>query len=110
MLSSPIGRLRAIGLSEGISFLLLLGIAMPLKYMLDFPAAVKVVGWIHGVLFVLYIIALIHVTFTQRWPILKAFVGFIASLIPFGTFILDARLRREEQEAHNRNSFGKNLR
>ncbi|MGN6531837.1 MAG: DUF3817 domain-containing protein, partial [Ginsengibacter sp.] len=49
-----IRQLRWIGIAEGISFLLLLGVAMPLKYLYDFPVAVKVTGWIHGLLFILY--------------------------------------------------------
>ena len=52
MLSHSIGRLRAIGMLEGVSFLVLLGVAMPLKYLAGMPAAVKIVGWVHGILFV----------------------------------------------------------
>nr|MBJ6878079.1 DUF3817 domain-containing protein [Vibrio cholerae] len=55
MLSTPIGRLRAIGLIEGISFLLLLFVAMPLKYFAGFATAVKITGMAHGVLFILFI-------------------------------------------------------
>ncbi|MBE1441444.1 MULTISPECIES: DUF3817 domain-containing protein [unclassified Paenibacillus] len=94
MLKTPIGRLRAVGLYEGISFLVLLIIAMPLKYYANFPQAVKVVGMLHGVLFVLYLLALAHVTFAHRWNILKVLGAIIASLLPFGTFVMEARLRK----------------
>ena len=97
MLRTPIGRLRVIAFIEGISFLLLLGVAMPLKYVAGLPAAVKTAGWIHGILFMLYLFAVAEVTVRRRWPYALAFGALVASLIPFGTFALDARLRREER-------------
>ena len=95
--NTSIGRFRLIGLTEGASFLLLLLVAMPLKYMAGFSQPVKIMGWIHGLLFILYIISLINVKFSLRWPLMRVFVAFLASLIPFGTFILDAQLRKEEK-------------
>jgi integral membrane protein len=97
LLRTPIGRLRIIAFIEGISFLLLLGVAMPLKYFAGMPAAVKTAGWIHGVLFMLYLFAVAEVTFRRRLPFALACGALLASLIPFGTFALDARLRREER-------------
>jgi integral membrane protein len=91
-IKTPLGRFRLIGLLEGISFLVLLGIAMPLKYKLGLPLAVKYVGWAHGLLFILFIVALAQVAFTYRWSIVKVILAFVASLVPFGTFILDAKL------------------
>ncbi|GED68423.1 membrane protein [Brevibacillus reuszeri] len=96
MMNTPLGRFRVIGILEGISYLVLLGIAMPLKYFLDVPAAVKIAGSLHGVLFVLYILALAHVTLKNRWSIIRVIGAFIASLLPFGNFVLDARLRKEQ--------------
>ncbi len=97
MLKTPIGRLRAVGLLEGLSFLVLLFIAMPLKYLAGMPLAVKMVGWAHGLLFVLYLLALVEASAAHRWSLVRIVGAFIASLLPFGTFVLDARLRREEQ-------------
>ncbi|MCS7462360.1 DUF3817 domain-containing protein [Paenibacillus doosanensis] len=94
MFKTPIGRLRAIGIYEGISFLVLLIIAMPLKYYADFPQPVKYIGMLHGILFILYLLALAHVTWAHRWNIFKVLGAILASLLPFGTFVLDARLRR----------------
>jgi integral membrane protein len=94
MLKTPLGRFRAVALFEGISFLILLGIAMPLKYYAGFPQAVKVAGMLHGILFVLFMITLAHVAFVQRWSILRILGAIIASLLPFGTFVLDSRLKR----------------
>ena len=96
MLRTPVGRLRAIALVEGVSYLVLLLVAMPLKYFAGLPGPVKAVGWAHGVLFVLYLLAVAEVTFARRWGPLKILGAFAAALIPFGTFVLDARLRREE--------------
>lgn len=99
MMQTPLGRLRLIGLIEGISYLLLLGIAMPLKYLAGIPEVVKVVGWAHGVLFVLYILAVLHVWVVRRWSLGRAVLAFAASLLPFGTFLFDKSLRREAQTA-----------
>lgn len=96
MLKTPISRLRLIGILEGISYLVLLGIAMPLKYLAGMPETVLYVGWVHGVLFVLFCFALLDVWIARKWPFRKAFMTFIASLLPFGTFVLDRNLRREE--------------
>ncbi|MFD2612010.1 DUF3817 domain-containing protein [Paenibacillus gansuensis] len=86
---------RYIGIFEGISFLVLLGIAMPLKYMADWPEAVTVVGGLHGFLFVLYMIALAVVTLQLRWKITTVLGAFAAAFLPFGTFIMDGRIRRK---------------
>ena len=83
--------LRLIGLLEGISYLILLGIAMPLKYYYDKPEMVKIVGMAHGVLFVLYTIILLLVHILYKWRILKTLGAFIASLVPFGTFYADKK-------------------
>jgi integral membrane protein len=99
MLKTAIGRLRVIGLAEGISFLVLLGIAMPLKYAAGMPMAVRVVGSIHGGLFVLFVGALLLAARAHRWSLSRVAGAFVASLVPFGTFVLDASLRREEEGA-----------
>lgn len=98
-MSTPISRLRLVGILEGVSYLLLLGIAMPLKYMFDMPAMVKYTGWAHGLLFVLYILALLHSTLAHNWGFKKLFAGFVASLLPFGPFVFDKKvLDKEEQK------------
>lgn len=96
MLRTAIGRLRLIAFIEGISFLLLLCVAMPLKYFAGLPEMVKAVGWIHGLLFVLYLIAVVEVAVTWRWSLARVLGALAASVIPLGTFILDSHLRREE--------------
>lgn len=99
MQTNPVGFLRRIGLIEGISFLVLLGVAMPLKYAAGLPIAVKVVGWAHGLLFMLYLFALWKATVAQRWAASRVMAAILAALLPFGTFWLDAKLRQEESAA-----------
>lgn len=94
--SRAIARLRRVGLAEGISFLVLLGIAMPLKYWAGLPLAVKVVGWAHGILLILLVVALAEAKRRARWSISYAGVVFLAALVPFGPFMIDRRLQRDE--------------
>jgi len=94
---SAIGRFRLAAISEGISFIVLLFIAMPLKYFAGLPEAVKYIGWVHGLLFVLYVLALITVKMNLNWGFKKTVIAFLASLLPFGTFILDKSLQKEEK-------------
>ncbi|ATO48816.1 DUF3817 domain-containing protein [Brevibacillus laterosporus] len=95
MLKTVLGRVRVIGFLEGLSFLLLLFIAMPLKYYADLPVGVQVIGPLHGVLFVLYLFVVAHATFALRWSFIRAIGAVLASVIPFGTFVLDARLKKD---------------
>jgi integral membrane protein len=99
---NPIPLLRRAGQVEGVSFLLLLGVAMPLKYLAGQPLAVKIVGWIHGVLFVIFCCALLRVWITARWPFGRVVLVFIAALLPFGPFVVDRRMREWEAEFEQR--------
>lgn len=90
--------LRWIGIAEGISFLVLLLIAMPLKYALGWPLAVKYVGWAHGLLFILYIVAVFAAIRAMNWGFKGLALALIASLLPAGTFVLDKSLRKRENE------------
>jgi integral membrane protein len=97
MLTSAVGRVRLAGMIEGTSFLILLFIAMPLKYLAHQPEAVLYVGWAHGVLFITYA----AVTFIA-WGgghITARTVGMaaIASLLPFGPFVIDRRMKTVER-------------
>ena len=86
---------RITGYLEGISFLILLGIAMPLKYVYGQPEAVKAVGWIHGLLFIAYVGQLVSVSTEYKWHRTKTICGFAAGVLPFGTFVFDWALSRE---------------
>ena len=91
-LLTPLARLRAVSILEGASLLLLLGVAMPLKYLAHEPAAVRVVGLIHGVLFVAYVLLLIQNTIERRWSAGKFGLGLVLSVLPFGAFYAERRL------------------
>lgn len=90
-MKSSLSVLRLVGLLEGISYLLLLFIAMPLKYYWDSPQPVKIIGMAHGVLFVIYCINLLIVHLKLKWTMGVTFGAFIASLVPFGTFYADKK-------------------
>ncbi|PRY87181.1 DUF3817 domain-containing protein [Mongoliibacter ruber] len=90
-------RFKVISIIEGISFLLLLFIAMPLKYMLDMPLAVTYVGWAHGVLFVIYIYMVFPTARKVGWDFTKTLFALIASVLPFGPFIFDRYLTKKEK-------------
>ena len=81
---------------EGISFLLLLGVAMPLKYMFGLPIATKIVGMIHGGLFLWFLKALYDVHVEHRLGMKFNILAFLASIVPFGTFYLDTKLKKHE--------------
>jgi integral membrane protein len=88
--------LRRAGIAEGISFLLLLCVAMPVKYFLKQPMAVTIVGWIHGVLFMAFLFLAWEVK-TDRNKTAKWFgIAFLASILPAGTFFFDKKLKQEE--------------
>ncbi len=88
---------RALSLIEGLSYVVLLGIAMPLKYLAGFPLAVKVAGTAHGVLFVALGLAIAWQLFSRRWSFsLSAYVMAIA-LVPLGALYLERRWQREGQ-------------
>jgi integral membrane protein len=95
MNQQAIQRFRIVALLEGTSFLVLLGIAMPLKYLAGEPLAVRIVGMAHGVLFLAY--AWLVWGFMERaeWSWRRAFSAMIYGLVPFGTFVLDQRLKQE---------------
>lgn len=90
---------RKVAFAEGMSFLVLLGIAMPLKYFADMPMAVTIVGGLHGVLFVAFFVLAreVKVDFKKdfKWLVKAG----LASILPFGTIILDKEWRKEEAEA-----------
>ncbi|MBL9217403.1 MAG: DUF3817 domain-containing protein [Opitutaceae bacterium] len=94
-LKTSIGRLRFIGFWEGVSFLVLLLVAMPLKYLWHEPDAVRVVGMAHGILFLLYVWAAVQAALEHGWPWKKTVLVLLASVLPAGPFIVDAKLLRE---------------
>jgi integral membrane protein len=90
---------RWVALLEGLSFVLLLFVAMPLKYWAGLPLAVRIVGSVHGLLFVAFLGALFRVALERDWPARRWGLALLSSLVPFGTFVFDRSLRRELLEA-----------
>ena len=90
--------LRVIGILEGISYLVLLCIAMPIKYIFDIPEVVKFTGWAHGILFMLYIPTVFAARRSMNWNFYWLVIALAASIIPFGTFALDRYLSKREKE------------
>jgi integral membrane protein len=85
---------RRIGQAEGVSYLVLLGVAMPLKYLANLPEAVWAVGWIHGLLFIAYAWVVFWAYGKNRLPFRWVVWCAIASLLPFGPFVIDPRLAK----------------
>lgn len=92
---SSIKRFSQISLAEGISFLLLLLFAMPMKYIMGNPMFVKYIGWIHGLLFVLYVVQLIYLKVEYKWKWRRGIVYFVAALLPLAPFWVHRQLKNE---------------
>jgi integral membrane protein len=91
--------LRWLGYAEAISWILLLFIAMPLKYIWHEPLAVKYTGWIHGILFILYCLHLLLAKQILNWSFAKMITGGIAAFFPFGTLWFDKRIAEKSTSA-----------
>lgn len=91
---------RIIAIAEGISFLFLLAIAMPLKYFMHMPMAVKISGYIHGFLFIAFVAFAWNVKNELNKNAVWFAKAFLASLLPFGTFVFDRSLKKEELQAN----------
>jgi integral membrane protein len=94
MLQTPIRLFRIAGFIEGTSLLILLLIAMPLKYMAGLPEVVTVVGATHGFFFIIYLLVIIYTTFKVRWSFKWILSSVAVAFIPFGNYILDHLLRK----------------
>ena len=92
--TSTLKTLTIMGYLEGTSFLLLLGIAMPLKYLMGIPEGVKYIGMAHGVLFIAYIVILMGAANKIKMPIWAMPAGVLGSFLPFGPFIFDHLLKK----------------
>jgi|SRR5690554_1061900 len=84
-----------ISMAEGISFLVLLLIAMPLKYFADMPLMVKYFGWAHGVLFVIYVAQLAWLGIKLKWGVQRMTIYFIAAFLPLAPFFVERKVQQE---------------
>lgn len=90
-------QLRFVGIAEGVSFLILLLIAMPLKYVAGMPLAVTIAGSLHGFLFILLMVAMIRAGSEFEWQPKRYIEVVVAAVLPTGTFFLDRKLKEEEK-------------
>jgi len=88
---------RLIAILEGISYLLLLGICVPLKYVFGIPEPTYPVGLAHGVLFVMYCTMVVYVAFQQKWTLKNTFLALFASLLPVAPFYVEKKLLRQAE-------------
>ncbi|MCP4976327.1 MAG: DUF3817 domain-containing protein [Maribacter sp.] len=86
---------RYTAIIEGISYLMLFAISMPLKYLTELGQPNKYIGYAHGFLFILYLILAVVLTLERKWGTKRFVILFVASLLPFGTFYLDTKYIRE---------------
>lgn len=92
----PVKAVRAAGLLDGTSLLVLLGIAMPLKYWGGLPAAVTIVGSIHGIIVIVYMLAILYAQLRLRWNVLWSLLCIAAAFVPLGNFVLDRYIKRHQ--------------
>jgi len=95
MRETVIHRFRVMGFIEGASLLILLLIAMPLKYAAGIPEAVRIVGSLHGFFFILYVLMIVYVTFKIRWSFIWVGSALAVAFIPFGNILLDRFIKRK---------------
>lgn len=98
LFKTKIGRLRVIGFLEGLSLLLLIGIAVPLKYLSGNPGMVKMLGPVHGAIFLLFLLNALSVGVEQGWKARTTGKVLAACFIPFGTFYIDRHIFRNIKE------------
>lgn len=98
MLKTPIGKLRLAGLLDGLSLIILICIGMPLKYWMDIPEVVSIVGRIHGGIVIVYGASIIYATIKTRWNLIWTVLCFAVAFIPFGNFFLDRKLEKLDKQ------------
>jgi len=85
---------RSTAILEGISYLALFAIGMPLKYLTKIPEPNIYIGYAHGALFITYLLLVVVICFQKKWGFKRFFVLSIASLLPFATFYVDKKYFR----------------
>ena len=93
-LRTVLSQLRILAIAEGVSYLLF-ALTMPLKYLYQFGMPNKIVGMIHGILFIAYCIWIVRLAFEKKWTAALTLICLIASLLPFATFVVDSKLLKK---------------
>jgi len=92
LVQSTLGRFQIIAWLEGISLILLVFITMPVKYLLEIREPNQIIGLLHGILFVLYVLISIQTSIERKWTIKTLFWALLAAILPFGTFYFTRRM------------------
>ena len=95
-------RYRVMAYVVGVMLLLLVAVAMPLKYLAHNSGAVKIVAPLHGVLFIVYLLATLQLAFSRRWPLPRTALVMLGGVVPFLSFVTERRVVRDEQAAAER--------
>jgi integral membrane protein len=95
---STLSIFKKVAIAEGISYIALIFIAVPLKHFANMPLAVRYTGWVHGLLFVLYVAFVVMCAMEYKWKFGKTALVFFASLLPFAPFIVEKRLHEETED------------
>lgn len=93
-MSKSLSLFRLVSLIEGTSLVVLVFIAMPLKYKFGYGDILPLIGWTHGILFLLFLISLFVVSHLQKWSVGFFLLAFFASIVPTGTYLLDLKLKK----------------
>ncbi|MCA6440933.1 MAG: DUF3817 domain-containing protein [Sediminibacterium sp.] len=95
LIDTTIGRLRLLGFAEGISLLVLLGVALPIKYWGGDPIPLKIWGSIYLILCLQFLYQAYTAKEEYNWPYTRLFIALLAAILPFGTFIFDIWLKKQ---------------
>ncbi|MCF6339623.1 MAG: DUF3817 domain-containing protein [Sulfurimonas sp.] len=96
MINESVRKFGLINTIEGYSYIILVFIAMPMKYLMDIPLAVKIAGMAHGVLFIIFLYLGVKAWISTKWSLYQTIIFFIASLLPFGTFFTKSKIKAYE--------------
>lgn len=96
-LTTPLGQFRIVSFAEGVSYILLVFLAMPLKYMAGEPLMVRIFGSIHGFLVILFVLMMLHAARSCGWRLPRVLFALGSSLVPFGAFVLERSLKKEQE-------------
>jgi len=96
MINESVRKFGLINTIEGYSYIILVFIAMPMKYLLEIPLAVKIAGMAHGVLFIIFLYLGVKAWISTKWSLYQTIIFFIASLLPFGTFVTKNKIKSYE--------------
>ena len=88
---------RVLAYVVGVGLLILVLVAMPLKYLADSPTLVAIVGPLHGFLYMVYLVAAVNLAFRARWSPVKTVLVMLAGTVPFVSFVAERKVTADEE-------------